>query len=195
MKSKDDDETLNASNIKLFPELQALDDDQLAALISLLAIHDERLEIVKREFEELAEKKISLRAMNQVRQEYAEEIASRRKAHSRDISRIPIAREKVQLSKINKLLQYAMDPTQSRGYERCSKDDYEEKFGIDARLAKDLLLAAHKITMGLHVLELETKKFDRGGNTGGSSQGGAGQQSQMNGSESEEEDDDVKFGS
>jgi hypothetical protein len=146
------------NNLKAFPELLTMSQDQLALLLSLLVKKRQDVAVVKRIFERTAEKRISLEAINQVRIQYADLIRERIEKRANDLSRLPLGNARKQLIELKKIYDYAMDDQIVRGQRKIDSQNYEDYTDIDARLAKEVLLAANKITGDVEGRRLEILK-------------------------------------
>ena len=155
---------LTAANLKVFPEVKTLTEDEIALLVSLMIHNNEQLNEVKREFEATAGKPISLAAMSEIRTKYSDEIKSRRQAIKEGYESLPISRTRNLIRCLKVILFDAMDKKKHKKWEKCGDgpegSEYEEYVGMDHQRAKDTVLAIHKIVHDQKLLELSRAQLE-----------------------------------
>lgn len=150
--------------LKAYPELMRLSDDELAAVVSLLAHTNENALEVKNLFREITDnggggKNISLKSINYIRKIYADKIKERKEAIARDIFNIPLANETYQLKQISLVLKDAKRK-KHRGWEKSGEKTWDAKVGKDPDMILKAVLAANKITQNVRNNALEKEKIE-----------------------------------
>lgn len=143
-----------SGTLKKFPEPGGLTKEQVASVISSLAEFEDRVDIVREEFEALWEKKISADIVYQIRARYEAQILAKRKLITEDLNNVPLARRSYRLTILHKLIKWGMKP-RPRFSVKVGKDEFEVQDLPDVRLILNATLAAEKIMSEAKRLELE----------------------------------------
>lgn len=132
----------------------ALTGDHVEVLISLLVRTCEDVERVKRRFEKRTGKRITLEQICAVQAQHKELIQEQIEKRADDLSGLALGSPRKQLRELKKIYDYAMNDSIVRGQKKVDRDNFEDLIGIDARLAKECVLAADKICSGVEVRKI-----------------------------------------